>query len=119
FMNFETVLANECIAWDHPYSAGRSYAFIARSENLRDAFARGFNLIGLSNNHSRDCTRTGEGIDGEASTAAAAKSLLSDKTLLHGVTREPGGKQTPAIGRFSIKGRTVRVALGSAYVGRA
>lgn len=117
FLNWESVVGDGCDAFAKANVPGQSYAFISRADNLQQAKAHGFGLIGFSNNHTRDCARTSDGLDGTASTLRAARALAGDGALFHGVS-EDAAKRTPAIGSFSIKGRAVRVAFASVFVGR-
>jgi poly-gamma-glutamate synthesis protein (capsule biosynthesis protein) len=116
FINFESVVGEGCSAFSKQYVPGQSYAFISRPENLAQAIARGFNLIGLANNHTRDCTRTTDGLDGVESTRRATRALASSSVAFHGVS-EDANKRKPAIVQLSLRGRTVRVAFGAAYLG--
>ncbi len=116
FINWETVVADSCQTFAKPYVAGKSYAFISRAENLDQALAAGFNLVGLANNHSRDCSRTGDGLTSMASTHRAATRLAAESRLFHGVGAV-GDERTPTIGKFSVGGKNVRVAFASGYLG--
>ena len=49
FINWETVVGSRCTQFGSAYRAGASYAFVSRPENLDQAYARGFNLVALSN----------------------------------------------------------------------
>jgi hypothetical protein len=124
FINWETVVGNQCSQFATTYSPGRSYAFVSRPENLVQAFERGFNLVGLSNNHSRDCSGSPEtNIRGEGASAdMTAKSIagLGDlEWLTAGIAGTGEDDSARArIRTFTIKGREVRVAFGSLYTGR-
>jgi hypothetical protein len=120
FINWETVVAERCDRFWAPYNPGRAYAFVSRAENLAQAYDRGFNLVGLSNNHTRDCyDDSADGQDGVDRTLAGMESLDEGRSWLwHGVGREDADKVTPTIGTFEVQGRPVRVAFASLYVGR-
>lgn len=117
FMNFESVVGDTCTDWGKANEPGKSYAFISREANLDQAMAHGFNLIGFSNNHTRDCNRTGEGVSGTDSTKAAMRERASDTQVMNGVM-DDGQKRAPSIGKLHLKGRDVKVAFSSIFVGR-
>ncbi len=121
FINWESVVGEGCDRFWAPYNPGRAYAFVSRAENLAQAYARGFNVVGLSNNHSRDCHD--DSTDGEAGvdrTLDAMEALDDGRTWLWaGVARTEADKTRPVVTHFDVKGRTVRVAFASVYVGRS
>lgn len=119
YINWETVVGNECKKWGSPYSPGRSYAFLSRPESLEQAYDAGFNVVGLSNNHSRDCFDN----EGEARsskiTFPGVQSIDAGKNWLwHGVSDTEPNEKKIAIGSFKAGARTVRVAFASGYTGR-
>jgi hypothetical protein len=120
FINWETVVGNSCDRFGSAYSPGRSYAFVSRPENLTQALDKGFNLIGLSNNHTRDChgssetSKTGEAASPDMTAKAIA--ALGEKPWITAGVGDTSNKA--AIRSFTIKGKTIRVALGSIYTGR-
>ncbi len=116
FINWESVIADDCQEFSKPYVPNRYYAFVSRADNVAQAIERGFNLIGLANNHTRDCNRTSAGIDGVESTRRAAVALASRGAIFHGVSAE-ADETTPAIAAFDVAGRAVKVAFGSVYLG--
>lgn len=124
FINWETVVGNNCSQFASVYTPGRSYAFVSRAENLTQASERGFNLIALSNNHTRDCLASADTNErGEvASSAMTAKNIeaLGDKPWIWaGVSSTRADDAARArVRTFTVKGRPVRVALGSMYAGR-
>jgi len=124
FINWETVVGSGCSQFASVYTPGRSYAFVSRTENLVQANERGFNLIGLSNNHTRDCLASADTSQrGEiASAAMSSKNIegLGDRPwLVAGLASTSGDDTTRArVRTFTIKGRSVRVAFGSMYMGR-
>lgn len=119
FINWETVVGTTCSRWHAPYVRGKSYAFLSRPEALDQAYAKGFNLIALSNNHTRDCyDDVGEARSSRMSTEAM-RSIDADKEWLwHGVSDTEAGEREVAIRTFEIGGRSVKVAFGSGYTGR-
>jgi poly-gamma-glutamate synthesis protein (capsule biosynthesis protein) len=125
FINWETVVGSGCSQFASAYSPGKSYAFVSRSENLVQANERGFNLIGLSNNHSRDCLASADTVlRGEvASAAMTAKNIegLGERSWLFAGLASTAHEDDAAKARvrtFTVKGRQVRVAFGSMYMGR-
>lgn len=125
FINWETVVGSGCSQFASVYTPGRSYAFVSRTDNLAQANDRGFNLIGLSNNHTRDCLASADTSErGEvASAAMSAKNIegLGDRPWLWaGLASSAGDDAGRArVRTFDLKGRGVRVAFGSIYMGRA
>lgn len=125
FINWETVVATGCTQFASVYSPGRSYAFVSRAENLVQANERGFNLVGLSNNHTRDCLASADiSQRGEvASAAMSAKNIeaLGERPwLTAGLASTANAEDVDRarVRSFTLKGRTVRVAFGSLYMGR-
>ncbi len=125
FINWETVVGAGCSQFASVYTPGRSYAFVSRAENLTQANERGFNLIGLSNNHTRDCLASADtSLRGEvASSAMSAKNIegLGERPWLVAGLASSANENDAARARvrtFAIKGRQVRVAFGSLYMGR-
>ncbi len=126
FINWETVVGSGCSEFASAYSRGKSYAFVSRTENITQAMERGFNLFGLSNNHSRDCVASADtSLRGEvASAAMSAKNiegLRDDGALFAGLasSAHEGDFATARVRTFTVKGRQVRVAFGSMYMGRS
>jgi hypothetical protein len=125
FINWETVVGTSCTQFGNAYSPGRSYAFVSRAENLVQANEKGFNLIGLSNNHTRDCyaspdtTLTGEAAS-PAMTAKGIEGLGERDWIWAGVssTRDRDDHSRARVRTFRIKGRDIRVAFASTYMGR-
>jgi hypothetical protein len=125
FVNWETVVGTTCSRFASQYVAGRSYAFVSRPENLVQAHERGFNLIGLSNNHTRDCHGSSETpLRGEAAsgdmTARAIEALGERDWIWAGVatTADPTDAPLARVRTFRVKGRDVKVAFASTYTGR-
>ena len=126
FVNWETVVGSGCDQFASAYKPGLSYAFVSRTDNLAQANDRGFNLFGLSNNHARDCLASADtSLTGEvASAAMSAKNIesLGDRQWLFAGLASSAHESDFAKARvrtFVVKGRQVRVAFGSMYMGRA
>lgn len=125
FINWETVVGSSCTQFSNTYVPRRSYAFVSRPENLTQAYERGFNLVALSNNHTRDCYASPETPErGEpasvAMTARAIAGLGELDWLIAGVAGTGDDDSARArVRTFRVKGRDVRVAFGSFYSGRA
>ena len=126
FVNWETVVGFGCTKFASVYQPGVSYAFVSLPDNLAQANDRGFNLFGLSNNHARDCLASADtSLTGEvASAAMSAKNIeaLGDRQWLFAGISSSANENDFAKARvrtFSIKGRQIRVAFGSMYMGRA
>ncbi|NJN75309.1 MAG: CapA family protein [Synechococcaceae cyanobacterium RL_1_2] len=117
FINWETVISNSCQLFRGAPSP-RSFAFITRPENIAAAYERGFNLMGLANNHSGDCERTEGNIIGSQATAYYMSQLrqeLNTEWLWHGVGNF--SKQQAVVREFMIKGKPVKVAFANIYMG--
>ena len=126
FVNWETVVGTGCSQFASVYKPGLSYAFVSRTDNLVQANDRGFNLIGLSNNHARDCLASADtSLTGEvASAAMSAKNIeaLGDRKWLFAGLASTAHEDDFAKARvrtFVVKGHPVRVAFGSMYMGRS
>jgi poly-gamma-glutamate synthesis protein (capsule biosynthesis protein) len=126
FVNWETVVGNGCSQFASVYTPGLSYAFVSLTDNLVQANDRGFNLIGLSNNHARDCLASADtSLTGEvASAAMSAKNIesIGDRKWLFAGIASSAHEDDFAKARvrtFVVKGRQIRVAFGSMYMGRA
>lgn len=126
FINWETVVGTGCSQFASVYTPGKSYAFVSRAENIPQATERGFNLFGLSNNHARDCLASADTpLQGEvASAAMSAKNIegLGDQGALFAGLSSSAHDDDFARARvrtFTVKGRPIRVAFGSMYMGRA
>jgi poly-gamma-glutamate synthesis protein (capsule biosynthesis protein) len=126
FINWETVVGSGCSQFASVYSPGKSYAFVSRTENITQAIDRGFNLFGLSNNHARDCLASADtSLHGEVASAAMSaaniESLGDNGALFAGLasSAHEGDFAKARVRTFTVKGRQVRVAFGSLYMGRA
>ena len=113
YINWETVVGSRCATFDSVFTPGKSYAFVSRKENLAQAMVRGFNLVGLSNNHSRDCTSP----DGESMTAEEVSTLADTSHAFHGVGLNRAAKNDVKVVSLRAGVRNVRVAFGSLYIG--
>lgn len=114
FINWESVVGTQC---DHfPGEPGPlSYAFVSDPQNLLDARLRGFNLVGLANNHSQDCASAPDSVKGTRRSAewmAELQRALSADWLWHGV----GEQNTVRVRTLALGDRVVRVAFASLYV---
>lgn len=119
FINWETVVGTTCNRWHAPYTRGKSYAFLSRPEALNQAYAAGFNLIGLSNNHTRDCyDDEGEARSSKMSVASMESISPGKEWLWHGVAASEAAEKQVAFSDFRINGKVVTVAFGSGYTGR-
>lgn len=121
FINWETAVGKRCNRfWAPPTSS--TYSFMSHPDNLKAAVERGFNLIGLANNHSMDCP-SGEG--GEEGSRVSAKYMTqlipsnSNQALWAGVALDNTQKRQAQVKTMTVKGKSIRVAFGSLYVGSA
>ncbi|MDY6939657.1 MAG: CapA family protein [Cyanobacteriota bacterium] len=114
YINWETAVGNECSEfWASP--APGVFAFVSHPANLVEAYERGFNLIGLANNHTRDCI-VGENMDGTLMSVRHMEQLGGKQSLSwlwHGI----GERDAATVQTLTVKGREVKVAFASLYVG--
>lgn len=114
FINWESTIGTRCRKfWAPPVE--RVYAFMSHPDNLWELYQRGFNLIGLANNHTRDCPQAEEGVKGEVATARHMERIGQEtgaEWLWHGV----GTRKAAVVQTISAKGRPVRVAFASLYL---
>lgn len=119
YLNWETSIGNHCKEfWSLP--TPNAFAFLTVPEELSDAVSLGFNVIGLANNHSHDCTRTKEG-DGIVESAKHARNIKfaaksqNNSILMNGISENPNHE--PAAADMTFAEGRVPVKLLSAYVG--
>jgi poly-gamma-glutamate synthesis protein (capsule biosynthesis protein) len=114
FLNWESVVGTRC----SQFSPER-FGFLSHPDNLVQASDRGYNLIGLSNNHTRDChDGRGERASAEMTINAMATAMRDRPVIWHGVAPSSMDKTQPKVKSFTIKDRTVRVAFNSIHLGR-
>jgi Bacterial capsule synthesis protein PGA_cap len=115
FINWETVVGESCTTW-----GSASFFFVSKTENLNQMYARGFNLIGNANNHARDCVMgpnaRGNQVSGELMTASNMTAASEGKTWLWAGVGE-GDPTNTKVQSFTLKGKSLTVALGSGYFG--
>lgn len=120
FINWETVVGQRCNKFRGRPSRS-SYAFVSHPYNLIDAYRRGFNLIGLANNHSWDCPVGENGVHGTLVSAQYMNLLTKQEPanwIWHGVNY-PQQKAVALVKTFMIEGKPIRVAFSSLYLGGA
>jgi len=118
FINWESAVGNYCNGFRGSPSA-TSYAFVSHPDNLMEAYKRGFNLIGLANNHSWDCPNGENGKHGALVSALHLSRLTTNipaNWLWHGVGEE---KAVAKVKAMNIKGKEVKIAFASLYLGGA
>lgn len=114
FVNLESVVGPGCDQF-RGEPGPRSYAFVSRRRNLLKARLRGFNLIGLANNHSQDCVTAPDSVAGARMSArqmATLEQTLPGPWLWHGVGQQKGVR----VRTFAFGDRSVRVAFASLYL---
>jgi len=112
FINWEAGVGERCSSYFNV-----DYAFMSNPDAVMDAFEHGFNLFGLANNHSEDCSSGfdpgGQTVSGAVASARYMKNLSHQKPMLwHGVGPS-AGLSSPSILTFSVKGKLVKVVFGS------
>ena len=120
FINWESVVGQYCNRFRGTPSRS-SYAFVSHPDNISEAYQQGFNLISLANNHSWDCPGGENGTHG-ALVSALYMQKITEKisaNWLWGGVGQPGQKATAQVKTMTIKGKTIRVAFGSLYLGGA
>ena len=114
FINWETTVGDRCNQFWAPLGPS-SFAFMSHPDNLGALYQRGFNLIGLANNHTRDCPNAEDGQDGAKVSANHLESFSQEsgaEWLWHGV----GAQKEAQIRTLNIKGREVKVAFANIYL---
>jgi poly-gamma-glutamate synthesis protein (capsule biosynthesis protein) len=114
YLNWESGVMTACRQF-RP-SGENVFAFVSHPEQIKRAYEQGFNLVGLANNHSRDCLLGDDGNPGALTTANQMTRLAGAANpawLWHGV----GTRKTPVERTFAIHEREVLVAFASLYVG--
>ncbi len=117
FINWETVVGTRCNSFRGSPSRS-SYAFMSHPDNLVEAYKRGFNLIGLANNHSWDCP-SANGKNGALASAETMQRITQEmgaKWLWHGVGQQ---KNVATVTTMMVDERPVKVAFASLYMGGA
>lgn len=110
FLNWESVVGTRCDRFHDD-----SFGFLSHPENLAQAADRGFQLVGLSNNHTRDC---GDAASPSMTAAAMAEVGAARALAWHGVEAAGDRVDAPRILTTTAKGREVRIAFASLYLGR-
>lgn len=114
FLNWESTVGTRCNQFWAPLGPA-SFAFISHPDNLIQAYQKGFNLIGLANNHTRDCPKGENGANGALVSSQHLEKLtqkVGDNWLWHGI----GTQKAARVQTFNIKGRPVKVAFASIYL---
>lgn len=112
FINWESGVGERCQSYFNV-----DYAFMSNPSAIMDAFDHGFNLFGLANNHSEDCSSgfdpAGKAVSGAVASAGFMKNLSNQKPMLWHGAGPAADLSSPSILTFSLKGRLVKVAFGS------
>lgn len=110
FINWESTVGTRCDRFHDD-----SFGFLSDPGNITQLADRGFQLIGLSNNHTRDCGDS----TSPTMTAAAMASVSAGRPIAwHGVSAPGERVEPPRILTSTIKGREVRIAFATLYLGR-
>ncbi len=112
FINWEAGVGTRCNSYFNV-----DFAFFTRPEAIKEAFEHGFNLFGMANNHSEDCSSgvdpDGQTVAGAVATARHMKQFSHQKPMLWQGVGPKDGLSSPSILTFAIKGRNVKVIFGS------
>jgi Bacterial capsule synthesis protein PGA_cap len=119
-INWESAVGQYCNQFRGQPSSS-SYTFVSHPINIAEAYRRGFNLIGLANNHSWDCPVGEKGVHGALVSATYMESLtkqISANWLWHGVGNDLQ-KTTAQVKTMTVKGKPIKIAFASLYLGSA
>jgi hypothetical protein len=112
FINWESGVGTRCNSYFNV-----DFAFMSRPEAIKEAFEHGFNLFGLANNHSEDCSSgvdpAGQAVPGAVATARFMKQFSNEKSMLWQGVGPRDVLSSPSILTFSLEGRSVKVIFGS------
>jgi poly-gamma-glutamate synthesis protein (capsule biosynthesis protein) len=112
FINWESGVGTRCNSYFDV-----DFAFMSRPDAIKEAFEHGFNLFGLANNHSEDCSSgvdpAGQAVPGAVATARYMKQFSNQKPMLWQGVGPRDVLSSPSILTFSLKGRNVKVIFGS------
>jgi hypothetical protein len=117
-VNWESVVGTDCLSYNS------AFGFLSSPASVREAFAAGFNIFALSNNHSRDCDKTnndgyvGDGGAGEMATASHMNTLAQERNLIWNGVSSSSSKQYVTVRELSIGDKRVSVAFASIDLGR-
>ena len=120
FINWESTVGQYCNQFRGKPSPS-SYTFVSHPINIAEAYRRGFNLIGLANNHSWDCPVGEQGIHGALVSALYMENLatqMNTSWLWHGVG-DNQQKNTAQVNTITVKGKPIKIAFASLYLGGA
>jgi poly-gamma-glutamate synthesis protein (capsule biosynthesis protein) len=111
YLNFESVVGTRCTTF-----TGDQFGFLSHPDNITQVIDRGFQLIGLSNNHTRDC---GDSTSPAMTSATMKATVRAGDAAWSGVAPVGESSTTPSIYVVHAKGKEIRVAFSSLYLGRA
>ena len=111
FINWETTVTNTCKEF---YNV--DFPFIGSQLSVNEAISWGFNLFGVSNNHSEDCKEDGEGRNGALSTKEIFSNLGKSNNISFSGLGEGNELEQVSVQSFKIRGRSVRVAFAALSV---
>ncbi|MBE9042560.1 CapA family protein [Oscillatoriales cyanobacterium LEGE 11467] len=114
FINWESTIGLRCNEFWAPLNPG-AFAFVSHPDNMSEIYQRGFNLIGLANNHTRDCPSAEDGKDGALVSSLHMERLsreMGANWLWHGV----GEQKEASVTTLNVKGRDLKVAFASLYL---
>lgn len=120
FINWESAIGQYCNQFRGTPSPS-SYTFVSHPINIAEAYRRGFNMIGLANNHSWDCPVGEQGLYGAKVSALYMENLTEQMTanwLWHGVGDDTQ-KTTAQVNTITVKGKPIKIAFASLYLGAA
>ena len=120
FINWESTIGQYCNQFRGKPSPS-SYTFVSHPVNIAEAYRRGFNMIGLANNHSWDCPIGEQGLYGALVSALYMERLteqLSADWIWHGVGNDQQ-KTTAHVNTIMVKGKSIKIAFASLYLGAA
>jgi len=117
FINWESVVGFHC----KQIRQTVSFYFLSHPDNIQQAYNYGFNLFGLSNNHSQDCDK-GQAFDhsdiihGPLMSSEVFHNLESSNDLIgHGTGTKESVYEVKEL-RKSIKGQDVSIGFASIVI---
>ena len=120
FINWESAIGQYCNQFRGKPSPS-SYTFVSHPVNIAEAYRRGFNMIGLANNHSWDCPVGEQGLYGALVSALYMERMteqFSADWIWHGVGSDEQ-KTTARVNTIMVKGKSIKIAFASLYLGAA
>lgn len=123
FINWESTLGDYCTYTKTQYMGAGTFSFISQPSAIEGAIEFGYNLIGTTNNHTRDCYRynSAQKLSGENSERATLEYMnnmmgtLSNDFIHHGIAESIEKRISPKILEIEKQGKIIKIAFNSVY----